>query len=250
MIGEEFARRHWPDGDAFGAQIRMTTDLDTLWRTVVGIVGDVRQTSPEIEPRPAMYLPHAQWPNTDLDQNISTLNMVVRTGSSAPASLAPAVRTVVRNLDPDLALSNVRTMSDVTRAATATQSFQSVLFGGFAGLAMVLVVVGVYGVTAYLVTRRTRELGIRLALGASPGGVRALVLKEGLVMTGLGLAIGITAALGLTRLLESLLYGITPRDPITFVLVPIALAATALLSAAIPAGRAARLDPIDTLREE
>lgn len=250
VIGEAFARRHWPDGDAFGAQIRMTTDLDTLWRTVVGIVGDVRQTSPEIEPRPAMYLPHAQFPNSDASQNISQLSMVVRTGTSAPAGLAPAVRTVLRNLDPQLAMSNVQTMSDVTRAATATQSFQSVLFGGFAGLAMLLVIVGVYGVTAYLVTQRARELGIRLALGASPGSIRGLVLKEGLVMTGSGLAIGIVAALGLSRLLESLLFGITPRDPLTFALVPITLAVTALLSAAIPAGRAARLDPIETLREE
>ncbi len=250
VIGDEFARRDWPQGDALGSQIRMTTDLDTLWRTVVGIVGDVRQTSPEVEPRPTMYLPHAQFPNSDPSQNVSQLTMIVRASASTPAALTPAVRAVVRDLDPDLALASVQTMSEVTRAATATRSFQSVLFGAFAALALVLVVIGVYGVTAFLVTRRTRELGIRLALGETPGGVRALVLREGLTLTGLGLLIGVTAALGVSRLLDSLLYGISATDPVTFVAVPVAIALTSVVAAAIPAGRAARVDPMETLRQE
>ncbi|MCG8468238.1 MAG: FtsX-like permease family protein, partial [Gemmatimonadetes bacterium] len=239
-----------PAGDALGAQLRMTTDLDTLWRTVVGIVGDIRQTAPELEPRHAMYLPHAQFPSSDPDGRVGQLNLVVRTAGAAPSSIAPAVRRVAAEIDPNLAVSNVRTMRDVTRAATSTASFQSVLFAGFAALALVLVIVGVYGVTAYLVTRRTRELGIRLALGATPGGVRGLVLREGMVITGFGLAVGIGAALAFSRVLESLLFGITARDPLTFVAVPIALALTAVLSASIPAARAGRVDPIETLRQE
>ncbi|MCG8469977.1 MAG: ABC transporter permease, partial [Gemmatimonadetes bacterium] len=139
VINEAFARRQWPAGDALGAQLRMTTDLDTLWRTVVGIVGDIRQTAPELEPRHAMYLPHAQFPSSDPDGRVGQLNLVVRTAGTAPSSIAPAVRRVAAEIDPNLAVSNVQTMRDVTRAATSTASFQSVLFAGFAALALVLV---------------------------------------------------------------------------------------------------------------
>lgn len=250
VISRAFADRHWPDGDAMGAQLRMTTDLDTLWRTVVGIVGDVRQTSLDAEPRPTMYLPHSQFPNTDPDQRFGFMTLVLRTGAGRPEGYAPAVRSIVGELDPAIPVADVRTMAEVTRGATAEQSFQGLVLGVFAGMGLVLVLVGVYGVTSYLVARRTRELGIRLALGATPGGVRGLVLREGLAMTAVGLVLGVGAALALSRLLESLLYGVDARDPLTFVLVPALLAATAVLSAGIPARRAARVDPVETLRHE
>jgi predicted permease len=247
VISEEFAARHWPNGDALGAQIRMTTNIDTLWRTVVGIAADVRQSSLEEVPRPAMYLPNEQFPSTTEDLVIRQLSLVVR-GAGEPASVTAGVRAAAAGIDPNVPVANLRTMSDVTRDATATQSFQGIVFGGFAVMALVLVVVGVYGVTAYLVARRTREIGIRIALGASPTGVRALVLREGLVMTGLGLLIGLVGAWMLSRLLGGLLYGVTARDPVTFVAVPILLGITALASAAIPAIRAARVDPQEALR--
>ena len=250
VISQAFADRHWPEGDALGAQLRMTTDLDTLWRTVVGIVGDVRQTALDAEPRPTMYLPHAQFPSTDSTARFGLMSLVVRTGARAPETLAPAVRSIVRELDGDVPVTNLRTMSEVTGSAAASQSFQGIVFGVFAGLGLALVLAGVYGVTAYLVARRTRELGIRLALGATPGRVRGLVLREGARMTALGLVLGIGAALLLSRLLEGLLYGVSARDPLTFLLVPALLGATALFAAGIPARRAARVDPVETLRHD
>lgn len=250
VISRAFADRHWPEGDAMGAQLRMTTDLDTLWRTIVGIVGDVRQTSLDTEPRPTMYLPHSQFPSTDPGQRFGFMTLVLRTGVGRPEAYAPAVRSIVAELDPAIPVADVQAMSEVTRGATASQSFQGLVLGVFAGMGLVLVLVGVYGVTSYLVARRTRELGIRLALGATPGGVRRLVLREGLEMTSLGLVLGVGAALALSRLLESLLYGVDARDPLTFLVVPALLAATALLSAGVPANRAARVDPVETLRHE
>jgi len=250
VISEEFARRHWPEGDALGAQIRMSTNIDTLWRTVVGIAADVHQTSLSDAPRPAMYLPHAQFPSTTEDWVMSQLNLVVRTHRAEAAGVAAGVRSVTGAVDPNLPIANLRTMREVTRDATATQRFQGVAFGVFALMALVLVVVGVYGVTVYLVARRTREIGIRIALGASPRGVRSFVLREGLIMTALGLAIGVAGAWMLSRLLAGLLYGVTARDPLTFVVVPLALGATVLISAAIPAARAARVDPLVALRHD
>ena len=249
VISQAFADRHWSEGDALGAELRMTTDLDTLWRTVVGIVGDVRQTALDTEPRPTMYLPHAQFPTTDSTVRIGQMSLVVRTGTG-PAGLAPAVRSVVSDLDSDVPVANLQTMSEVTGLATASQSFQGLVFGVFAGMGLALVLVGVYGVTAYLVARRTRELGIRLALGATPGRVRRLVLCEGATMTGLGLALGIAGAFLLSRVLESLLYGVSARDPLTFAIVPALLGATALLAAGLPARRAARVNPVETLRHD
>jgi predicted permease len=250
VISREFARRHWPAGDALGAEIRMSTNIDTLWRTVVGVVADVHQTSLEEVPRPAMYLPHTQFPSTTTDVVVGQMTLAVRTGPDQAASLATTVRAIASDLDSDVPVADVRTMREVTRDATASHTFQGLLFTGFAGLALVLVVVGVYGVTSYLVARRTREIGIRIALGASPGGVRSLVMREGALVTGVGLALGIAGAWMLSRLMAGTLYGVTARDPITFVAVPVVLSITVLFAVAIPATRAARVDPQEALRAE
>ncbi len=250
VISEQFARRHWPDADAVGAQIRMSTNIDTLWRTVVGVVADVHQTSLEESPRPAMYLPHAQFPSTTADIVVGQMTVALRTTLGAPAPIASAARSIAGELDPNVPIANLRTLRQVTVDATATRIFQGLLFGGFAALALILVVVGVYGVTSYLVARRTREIGIRIALGASPGGVRAMVIREGATMTAIGLAIGLSGAWFLSRLLAGILYGVTARDPLTFLTVPVVLALTVLLSASVPATRAAKVDPQEALRAE
>jgi predicted permease len=250
VISQAFAERHWPNGDALGAQLRMSTNIDTLWRTVIGIAADVHQTSLEESPRPAMYLPHAQFPSTTEDLVIREITLAVRAQLGDAAGVIAGVRAAATALDPNVPVANVRTLADVTRDATASQTFQGLIFGAFALMAVVLVVVGVYGVTAYLVARRTREIGIRIALGASPGGVWMLVLREGLAMTAVGLTIGVSGAWMLSRLMAGLLYGVTARDPATFVLVPVILGVTALVSAAIPAARAARVDPQEALRTD
>jgi putative ABC transport system permease protein len=249
VISDGMAKRHWPDGNALGGQLRMTTNIDTLWRTVVGIVGDVHQVALNTEPREAMYLPHAQFPSTTGDLVIRQLSLTVR-ASGEPARLAGAVREEVRAIDADVPISGLQTMVEVTRAATAPERFQGLVFGLFALIALLLVVVGVYGVTAYLVARRARELGVRMALGATPDQVRRLVLGEGLTMTALGLAGGVMAAWALARSLSGLLFGISVRDPFTFAFVPLFISVVALLSALIPAARASRVDPLATLRED
>ena len=248
VISREFAGRNWPDGDAMGAQIRMSTNIDTLWRTVVGIAADVHQRSLAEPPTPAIYLPHAQFPSTTDEWVRRSVTLAVRTSLDDAAAVTAGVRAAASDLDPNVPVAELQTLEEVTASATATETFQGVIFGGFAFLALVLVVVGVYGVTAYLVARRTREIGIRIALGASPGGVRSLVLREGILVTGAGLAIGLVGAWMLSRLLSGLLYGVTARDPVTFIAVPVLLGITALLSAAIPAARAARVDPQEALR--
>lgn len=248
VISREMARRWWPDGDALGTQLRMTTDVDTIWRTVVGIVGDVRQRGLDREPRPAMYLPHAQFPNSS-PLTVRSLNVVLRT-ASAPASVAELIRREVRRLDPDVPVADLRTMAEVRAGATAETRFRGALVGSFAGLALLLVVVGTYGTTAYLVGRRRREMGIRMALGSTPGRLRRMVLGEGLRLAGAGAALGIVGAAVLSGVLESLLYGVSATDPAVFLSVPAVLAGVALLATLVPARRAARTQPMTVLREE
>ncbi len=248
VISRAFADRWWPDGEALGAQLRMTTDIDTIWRTVVGIVGDVRQRGLDAAPRPAMYLPHAQFPNSS-PATVRSLDVVVRTTGN-PAAAADVVRREVRALDRNVPVAALRTMEEVRSAATAEARFRGALFGSFAGLALLLVVVGTYGVTAYLVGRRRREMGIRLALGSTPGGLRRLVLREGLRLGGAGALLGIASAAAVSRALGGLLYGVSPTDPVTFLAVPTLLAGVAVLATLVPARRAARTEPMAILREE
>ncbi len=216
--------------------------------TVVGVVRDVRHNGLTDAIKEKFYVPYAQFP---LSTGFASrnMNLVVRAAGD-PLSLVGSIRAAVRRLDPNLPIANVRPMTAVVDASLSTPRLTGSLLAIFAALALVLAAVGVSGVLAYLVSRRRREIGIRMALGASGANVMGLVIRRGLATAGAGVAAGVVAALFLTRLMEGLLYGVAPRDPWTFLAVTLLLGAIALAASAIPAWRAARVDPLEALRSE
>jgi putative ABC transport system permease protein len=244
VVNETFANRYWPGDDPVGKRIKMgSLSSDAPWLTIVGVAADVRQFELSAPPRPQMYLPYTQ-----LDF-FSPRDLVVRTASD-PLALATAVRNEVWAVDPDQPVSNVRTMGSIVAESLARQRFSMLLLAIFAGVALALAAVGIYGVLSYTVTQRTREIGIRMALGAERRDVMRLVVGQGFRLVVIGLAIGIVAALGLSRLMASLLFGVSPSDPATFLAVPAVLAAVALVASYVPARRATRVDPMRALRYE
>ncbi len=246
VINESMARTFWPREDPLSKRIKEgQLDDPAPWLTVVGVAGDIRQFNASTEPRPAMYFPVTQFE----DPRGVLRDWIVRSSGDSPA-LAAAIRSVIWSLDKDLPISRVRSMEQVRSASVAPQAFNLLLLGLSGCLALILAAVGLYGVTSYAVAQRSREIGIRMALGAQPRDVRRHVLKEGtrLAMTGLG--VGAVAALALSRLIASLLYGITSTDPITFAAVAFVLTIVAVAACWIPARRATRVDPIEALRYE
>ncbi|HEX8091589.1 MAG TPA: FtsX-like permease family protein, partial [Blastocatellia bacterium] len=244
-INDTMARRFWPDEDPIGQRISigMSTDDEepALWE-IVGIVGDVRHTSLDAEPAPEMYVPHSQqsWP---------FLTLVIRT-SSEPMAMAEAARAQVLALDKDQPVSSIRSMEGMVSASIAQPRFYLLLLGIFAALALVLAAVGVYGVLSYSVTQRLHEIGIRMALGARPLDVIRLVVGQGLMLSLIGVAIGLIGAYVFTRLMSSMLYGVSATDPVTFAALAALLMAVALLASYIPARRATKVDPMIALRYE
>ncbi|MGH7580144.1 MAG: ADOP family duplicated permease, partial [Gemmatimonadales bacterium] len=249
VVNRTLARQVWPDGDALGQRILMGGGAtDSIWRTIVGVVGDVRHQGLDTEPRPEIYLPYAQFPaGTGTPQR--TLRIVVRSEGD-PVQLTGALRAAVAELEPDLPVTEIQTMEEALGAWAAERRLTMMLVGGFAALALALGAVGVYGVMAHLVMQRTREIGIRIALGALPREILGLVLSQGASLAGLGIALGLAAALAATRLLASLLFGVGPTDPPTFLATALALAAVAGVASVLPALRAVRTDPVDALRAE
>jgi putative ABC transport system permease protein len=244
VVSETAARTFWPQGDAIGKRVmRGTPNSPTPWLTVVGIVADVRQVDLVRTPRPAMYVPASQ----DQGTTAALRDFVVRT-SGDPAALAPSIRSAVWGIDPTLPVSRVQTMEQAKATVTATQQFNLLLVSSFAGLALLLASSGLYGVTAYSVSQRTRELGIRVALGAHGGMLLRLVLAQGVRLSLIGLAVGTAAALALTRVMEALLFGIGARDPMTFAGVGVLLLGVSLVASLVPAYRATRVDPVVALR--
>src|SRR6266571_4742806 len=246
VINESMARTFWPREDPLNKRIKEgQLDDPAPWLTVVGVAGDIRQFNVSTEPRPAMYFPVTQ----SKDARGVLRDWVVRSSGDSPA-LAAAVRSVIWSLDKDLPISRVRSMEQVRSTSVAPQAFNLLLLGLSGCLALILAAVGLYGVTSYAVAQRSREIGIRMALGAQPRDVRRHILKEGtrLAMTGLG--VGAVAGLALSRLIASLLYGITSTDPITFAAVAFVLTIVAVAACWIPARRATRVDPIEALRYE
>jgi putative ABC transport system permease protein len=244
IINETLARRHFPGQDPIGRRIVFDKfpDSTSVWRTIVGVVGDEHQITLTGPPRIESFVPYSQ-------ERLRSMTVVVRT-TSDPSALAASVRRIVGELDGSLALSAVRTMEEVRLGSLARQRFLMVLMLVFAVVGLVLAVVGVYGVLAHFARRRTREMGIRVALGAQSTEVRWLVVRHGLRLTMLGLAIGGVAALGITRAMGGLLYNVPPWDPSTFAVVSLLLAATSLIAAWVPAHRASRADPMVALRGE
>jgi putative ABC transport system permease protein len=245
VISDTMARTFWPNQNALGKRIKLGRPQENIpWFTVVGIVGDVHQLDLVKTPRPAMYFPASQ----DQGINDTLRDWVVRT-EGEPAALTSSVRGVFRSIDSTLPITRVQTLDGVRSAATASQQFNLLLVGAFAILALVLAAVGVYGVTAYAVAQRTRELGIRVALGAQRGALLRLVLAHGAGLTIAGIALGTIVALPLTRIMSSLLFGVGARDPITFVGVAALLMVVSLVASFIPARRATRVDPLIALRQ-
>ena len=243
VINRRLAEKYWPGEDPIGKRLKIgPLDSPSPWLTVVGVVSDVRQTG-LYEQKLEFYVPYAQ----ERRSFMAPRDLVVRTQQDA-ASLAAAVRQAVWAVDKDQPVSNVRTMDQVFSAAISQERFQALLLGMFATLALLLACVGLYGVISYTVVQRTHEIGVRVALGAQPRDVLRLVIRQGMLLTLAGLVVGIAAGTLLTRVLTDMLFGVTPRDPVTFVAVPVLLLVVAFLACWIPARRATRIDPLIALR--
>jgi len=211
-------------------------------RQIIGVVADVHDVSLAQAPGPLMYVPFAQAPFWGGE-------VVVRSGLSL-AAVSGAIRADTHAIDRNLPVTDIEAFPAALHASLAWPRFRTLLLGGFGGLALLLAAIGIYGVVSFSVSRRAREIGVRIAMGASPARVQRLVLRESATLALLGLALGVPAALALTRLFSALLYGIAPGDPLTFAAVAILLLALALAAAWLPARRAARTDPIRALRTE
>jgi len=240
IISESFARHYWPAGGAIGKRIGYP--WPSAWVTIVGVVKDVQIDSLTGVSGEAFYRPIKQAPTPGV-------SLVVRSSADVQ-TLAPALRNAVAQIDRGTPVSGIETMRSVVNRSAARQQFTMLLLSLFAGIALVLGVIGIYGVMSYAVAQRTREIGVRMALGASPGDARRMVLREGVSLAGVGIVVGVLAALLSTRALSGLLYGVTTMDPLTFGAVPIGLIVVALLASYLPARRATRVDPTTALRAD
>lgn len=249
VINETMARTYWPQQDPIGHRIRLGRGrTDRPWVTVVGVVGDERHNGITAVVKEKFYRPLSQF-HVSTGNAVRGMTLVLRTGGD-PLSLGPAIREALREQDPTLPLAGVRPMTEVVEASTATPRVTGILLGCFAMLALALAAVGIYGVLSYLVTLRTREIGIRMAVGANRGQVMWLVLSQGLGLAAAGIALGVAGAAALTRFMVSLLHDVRPLDAVTFALVPVLLIAVGAAAAYMPARRATRVDPIVALRTE
>lgn len=243
LISESLARRAVPAGDPIGCRLRIGAP-DGPPYTIVGVVGDVRQASLGLSDAEAVYTTAAQWRFAD-----KAMSLVVRTPRN-PAALTALVRDAVWSVDRDQAIVRVATMDDLVATSTAERRFALLLFEAFAAAALVLAAAGIYGVMSASVAERTREIGVRSALGASRRSVVAMVVREGMTLAGIGVALGLGGAIVATRAIAAMLFGVSRLDPVTYLSVTVMLASVALIACAFPAWRAARVDPATTLRAE
>jgi len=252
VIDEGMARTYWPGASPVGKRFRRATmgPKPNPWIAVVGVVGTVRHSSLDATPRPQLYQPGAQMAQMLPALMPYQVEFALRTAHGDPLLLAAAARAAVREVDPDQPITDVRSMTDLMASSVAKRRFSLLLLCLFAALALVLSVAGIYGITSYSVAQKTRELGLRLALGALPAEVLRLVLLRAGALAGLGVAVGVVAALLLTPLMSALLYGVGRTDPLTFVAVSLGLTLVALVAAYLPGRRAMRVDPLVALRAE
>ena len=240
IVDEPLARRYWPAGDALGKRIQTTGDRE--WMTIVGIVGGIKHFSLAEEKRPHLYGALAQYP-------APRASFVVRTDGPPAASIA-MFSAAVRQVDPDMPLYMVRSMTDIIGQTLSTQRLTNILLTAFALLALMLAAVGVYSTMSVYVGSRTKEFGIRLALGSQPGALRRAVMRQGLLLTAAGVVVGVIGALALTRTIRSLLFEVSATDPFVFTAIPLLLIVVSLLACYTPARRATKVDPLVALRDE
>ena len=239
IVNEKMARELWPGESPIGRRFSIWRD-EKFPREVVGVVGDTKE-SLDKEAGNQMYVPYAQ------DATWGSLSLVVRTAGE-PTALAGSVREAIRTVDKAVPTYNLKTMNDVVSISAAPRRVPMMLLSAFAGVAMLLAMLGIYGVTSYYVTQRTHEIGVRMALGAQIVDVLKLVLRRAMLLAAIGIGIGIAGAVAITRYLTTLLFGVKPIDVITFIGVAVVLAAVVLVACLIPARRAAKIDPLEALR--
>lgn len=243
VIDETLAQTYWPNEDALGKRLKLGgTQSQAPWMTVVGVVGHVRYRTLTVPSRVEVNWPVAQRPS-------HSMGVAIRTTAN-PAYLATAVQKAMQEIDPDQPAYHVATMKELMADSIAERRLALILLAVFAGVAVLLAAIGTYGVLAYSVAQRNHEIGIRMALGAERSSVLRMVTREGLTLAGIGVVIGIVGALGLTRLIASMLFTVRPYDPLTFAGVSFLLVAVAFVSSYIPARRATKVDPIVALRYE
>jgi predicted permease len=259
IVSENFAREYWDSPtEALGKRISTGIAEGPNPRSeIVGVVGTVRDDGLDQDPPAVVYWPMMQrnmWsdlPGEDSEVIVHrSMAYVIRSPRVGSPDFLTEVREAIWGVNPNLPLASVQTLDEILSASMARTSFSLIMLGIAAGVALLLGAIGIYGVVSYLVSQRTRELGVRLALGAEPSDVRLMVLKQGLILAGMGVILGLGAAVGLTRLMEALLYGVDPIDPLTFGTVALSLTAVALLASYLPARRASKVDPVVAIRFE
>jgi putative ABC transport system permease protein len=243
LINETLQREVFPAEDPIGKRLNLGTEREPDWHQVIGIIGDVKYNGLAERVQPAIYLAAAQAPTP-------SLSLIVKTEAADPLTLTEAVRGEVSRLDPELPIAQIRTMEERLAGALAQPRFRTLLIALFAAVALILACIGIYGVMSYSVSQRTHEIGIRMALGAKGGDVLRMVIRQGLTVAATGIVIGLGGSLALTRLMNSLLFGIGATDPLTFAATALVLAVTALAACYLPARRATKVDPMIALRYE
>jgi predicted permease len=246
IVNERFAQKFFPGQNALGKRIKpgfAADDSGEKMREIVGVVGNVKHLALKNEDSPEMYLPQTQIP-------FNIMSLVVRTSLLDPAPLTTAIRKGLATVDSSIPLTSIRVFDEYISRSLARPRFNALVLSIFAGIALVLTSIGIYGVMAYSVAQRTSEIGIRIALGAAQSSIFRLIVGQAMTLVAISVIIGLAGAFAATRLLNSLLFGVGPSDPLTFVTIVLIISLVAFLAAWLPARRAARVDPIEALRME